>query len=145
MLPNGQKLVMLGLLGLWVFLHHHGGKLLYSHVGDVPEDCQLFLFTDASFAGEIENSKSTSGCVLVLCGPQTWAPITWLCKKQTAVSHSSTEAEVISMDAGLRLEGIPALSLRDTVIAIFHRYKDKSPDREAHEMLEGVLDQLVRP
>ena len=34
-----------------------------------------------------------------------------MCKKQTSVSHSSTEAEIISLDAGLRMDGIPALSL----------------------------------
>ena len=29
-----------------------------------------------------------------------------MCKKQTSVSHSSTESEIISLDAGLRLDGI---------------------------------------
>ena len=29
----------------------------------------------------------------------------WKCKKQTAISHSSAEAEVISLDAGLKMEG----------------------------------------
>ena len=33
----------------------------------------------------------------------------WMCKKQTAVSHSSTESEIIPLDAGLRLDGILAL------------------------------------
>ena len=32
-----------------------------------------------------------------------------MCKKQTAVSHSSTESEIISLDSGLRLDGLPAL------------------------------------
>ena len=36
-----------------------------------------------------------------------------LVRKQTAVSHNCTEAEVISLDAGLRLDGIPARSLWD--------------------------------
>ena len=35
--------------------------------------------------------------------------ISWLCKKQTSVSHSSTESETISLDAGLRMVGISAL------------------------------------
>ena len=38
-----------------------------------------------------------------------------MCKKQTAVSHSSAEAGVISLDAGLKMEGIPALTLWDQV------------------------------
>ena len=41
-------------------------------------------------------------------------------KKQTSVSHSSTDAEVISLDAGLRMDGIPALDLWDLVIEVFH-------------------------
>ena len=41
-----------------------------------------------------------------------------MCKKQTSVSHSSTESEIISLDAGLRLNGIPALDLWDLIVAI---------------------------
>ena len=42
-------------------------------------------------------------------GSHAFVPISWMCKKQTSVSHSSTESEIISLDAGLRLEGIAAL------------------------------------
>ena len=35
-----------------------------------------------------------------------------MCEKQISVSHSSTEPEVISLDA-LRMDGIPALDLWD--------------------------------
>ena len=41
-------------------------------------------------------------------------------KKQTSVSHSSTESEIISLDAGLRLDGIPALDLWDLIVAVLH-------------------------
>ena len=34
-----------------------------------------------------------------------------MCKKQTSVSRSSTESEVISLDTGVRMDGIPALDL----------------------------------
>ena len=46
--------------------------------------------------------------------------ISWMCKEQTSVSHSSTEAEEISLDAGLRMDGISALFLWDLVIEVFH-------------------------
>ena len=52
-------------------------------------------------------------------------PISWMCKKQTSVSHSSTEAEIISLDAGLRMDGIPALTLWDLVIGMFHSAPNK--------------------
>ena len=43
-----------------------------------------------------------------------------MCKKQTSVSHSSTESEIISLDAGLRMDGSPALDLWDLIIEVFH-------------------------
>ena len=41
-----------------------------------------------------------------------------MCKKQTSVSHSSTESEIISLDAGLRLDGLPALELWDLIVSV---------------------------
>ena len=38
-----------------------------------------------------------------------------MCKKQTSVSHSFTESEIISLVAGLRMDGLPALDLWDLV------------------------------
>ena len=49
---------------------------------------------------------------------QTFVPISWMCKKQISVSHSSTESEIISLDAGLRLDGITALDLWDLIVAV---------------------------
>ena len=68
-------------------------------VGDHPQDCWMALFVDASFASDLEDAKSTNGAYLCIVGPRTFVPVTWVCKRQTAVSHSSTEAEVISLDA----------------------------------------------
>ena len=45
-------------------------------------------------------------------------PISWMCKKQTSVSHSSTESQIISLDAGLRMDGFLALDLWDLVIEV---------------------------
>ena len=52
-------------------------------------------------------------------GSRTFVPISWMCKKQTSVSHSSTESEFISLDARLRLDGIPALDLWDLIVSVF--------------------------
>ena len=41
------------------------------YVGDKASDCIIALFTDASFAGDLRDSKSTSGGVLCLSGPKT--------------------------------------------------------------------------
>ena len=42
-----------------------------------------------------------------------------MCKKQTSVSHTSTESEIISLDAGLRSDGILALDLWDLIVSVF--------------------------
>ena len=62
--------------------------------------------------------------------------ISWIGKKQTSVSHSSSEAEVISLDAGLRMDGIPALDLWNLVIEVFHssqNQSNKTKDSSAQE------------
>ena len=101
------------------WMHHSSDHMQIWYVGDKPSDCNLVLFSDASFAGDIKGSKSISGGVLCLVGPNTYVPINWLCKKQTAVSHSTSESEVIALDAGVRMEGLPALILWNLVIEVF--------------------------
>ena len=53
----------------------------------------------------------TSGGTLCIFGNQTFVPRSWMYKKQTADSHSSTESEIISLDTGLRSDGLSALEL----------------------------------
>ena len=98
------------------FIHFNKQSVIKSYVGNKPSECKLLLFCDASFAGDLKDSKSTSGSLLCLVGSRTFCPITWMCKKQGAVSHSSTEAEIIALDMGLRLDGMPAMTLWDLII-----------------------------
>ena len=73
---------------------------------NTAKQCRLGLFQDSDFVGDLEDSKSTSGGTLRFFGSHTFVPISLMCKKQTSVSHSSTESEIISLDAGSRLDGI---------------------------------------
>ena len=91
------------------YIHHTCEYKQYYHVGNTAKQCRLGLFQDSDFAGDLEDSKSTSGRTLCVFGSHTFVPISWMCKKQTAVSHSSTESEIISLDTGLRLDGLLAL------------------------------------
>ena len=84
----------------------------------LQKQCRLGLFQDPDFAGYLEDSKSTSGGTLCVIGSHTCVPVRWMCKKQTSVSHSSSESEIISLDAGLRLNAIPALDLWDLIVAV---------------------------
>ena len=55
-----------------------------------------------------------------------------MCKKLTSVSHSSTEFRIISLDAGMRIDGLPALDLRDVVIEVLRSSKStESPTHQA--------------
>ena len=91
----------------------------YCYVGNTANQCRLVLFQDSVFAGDLEDSKSNSGGTLCVFGSHTFVPISWMCKKQTAVSHSSTESEIISLDTGLRLDGLPALEFWDLIVSVF--------------------------
>ena len=95
-------------------------------MGNRAQQCRLGLFQDSDFAGDLEDSKSTSGGTLCIFGSHTFVPISWMCKKQTSVSHSSTDSEIISLDAGLRLDGFPALDLWDLIVAVLHGNTNQS-------------------
>ena len=101
------------------YIHHTCEYKQYCHVGNTAKQCRLGLFQDSDFAGDLEDSKSTSGGTLCIFGSHTFVPIRWMCKKQTAVSHSSTESEIISLDTGLRLDGLPALEPWDLIVSVF--------------------------
>ena len=100
------------------YIHHTCEYKQYCFVCNTAKQCRLGLFQDSDFAGDLEGSKSTSGGTLCVFGSHTFVPISWMCKKQTSVSHSSTESEIISLDAGLRLDGILALDLWDLIVSV---------------------------
>ena len=107
-------------------------------MGNTAKQCRLGLFQDSDFAGDLEDSKSTSGGTLCIFGSHTFVPISWMCKKQTSVSHSSTESEIISLDTGLRLDGLPALELWDLIVSVLgniSRVSDGSgkPESDVHK------------
>ena len=100
------------------YIHHTCEYKQYCYVGNAAKQCRLGLFQDSDFSGDLEDSKSTSGGTLCIFGSHTFVPISWMRKKQIAVSHSSTESEITSFDAGLRLDGIPALDLWDLIVSV---------------------------
>ena len=97
------------------YIHHTCEYKQYCYVGNTAQQCRLGLFQDSDFAGDLEDSKSTSGRTLCVFGSHT----SWMFEKQTSVSHSSKDSEIISLHAGLRLDGIPALDLWDLIVLVF--------------------------
>ena len=104
---------------------------------ETARQCRLGLFQDSDFAGDLEDSRSTSGGILCIFGSHTFVPISWMCKQQTAISHSSTESEINSLDAGLRMDGIPALDLWDLIVTILHENTNKR--KQVHGQLSTPL------
>ena len=56
-----------------------------------------------------------------------------MCKKQTSVFHSSAESEIISLDAGLRMDGVPALDLWDVMIEVSHSSNTNTKTNSANK------------
>ena len=69
-----------------------------------------------------------------------------LCKKQTPVSHSSAEAEIISLDGGLRMEKVPAWNLWECVVGAFSS-ANKAAGVPTHNHLQWshITEHLVQP
>ena len=84
---------------------------LVGTIRDDPSELHLALYVDADFAGEKADAKSTSGGYLVPKGPNSFFPLAWLSTRQTSVSRSTTESEIVSLAHSLYQEGLPALSL----------------------------------
>ena len=112
------------------YIHHTCEYKQHCFVGNIAKQCRLGLFQDSDFAGDLEDSKSTSGGTLCVFGSHTFVPISWICKKQIAVSHSSTESEIISLDAGLRLDGIPALYFWHLIVAVLGNTHQNRTERK---------------
>ena len=98
---------------------------MVSWCGDERANLGPHLYSDADFAGCKKTKRSTSGVFMCVMGPNTSCPLSGMSKKQTAVSHSTPEAEIVSADLAMRTEGIPALELWEVLLGrslriIFH-------------------------
>ena len=108
------------------------------------------MFQDSDFAGDPEDSKFSSGGALCVFGSHTFVPISWMFLKQTSVSHSSTESDIISLDVGLRLDGIPAIDLWDLIVSVFGNISHISdrtgqPVNGKNKSHNKICDRTVRP
>ena len=71
----------------------HSSYMWIQTVLPFGKHCKTVLFQDSDFAGDLEDSKSSSGATLCIFLSHTFVPISWMCQKQTSVSHSSTESQ----------------------------------------------------
>lgn len=69
-------------------------------------------------------------------------PINAVLQKQGAISHSSAEAEIIALEAAVRMEGLPLLYLWEQVIVVFHPGPIEQPTVKQAETLRTVTEFL---
>jgi hypothetical protein len=103
---------------LFSYLAHTGEVQLCGTVvkADVSR-VQLIAYPDAGLAGAYDTAKSTSGGLLALEGPGgTTVVLEWYSKKQTATSHSTMEAELVSASKMLREHVLPQQILWETML-----------------------------
>ena len=99
------------------YIYHHLDDCLTGYVGDKTDDLYLGLYVDADHGGDKMDVKATTGAILVLRGPNTWFPLSVISKKQTSsTAHSTCEAEIVALSAGLRKEAIPTIQLWETLL-----------------------------
>ena len=63
------------LIRLISYIHHTCEYKQCCYVGNTAKQCRLGLFQDPDFAGDLEDSKSTSGGTLCVFGSHTFVPI----------------------------------------------------------------------
>ena len=85
-------------------------------IRDPPELLNLSLYRDADFGGDIMSMRSTSGFVLAVSGPSSFAPVSRGTKRQRVVSRSTTESEFVSLSTALFSEAIPTLQVWQELI-----------------------------
>ena len=77
---------------------------------------KVSLYVDAGFAGDQKDSKSTNGTFHCVESQYSFGPLAGQSEKQTCVSHSTPEAEVVAAGHGIRTEGLPSLDLLSLIL-----------------------------
>ena len=80
-----------------------------SWVGDSLSDVELWQYSDADLAGDLRTQRSTSASHQIIWGPYTRAGQSMASRRQTCVSRSTLEAEIVAADLALRTELLAAL------------------------------------
>ena len=62
-------------------MHHSEDWAQTCYVGDPPSKCDIVLISEATSAGDLKDSKYTSGGALCLVGSNLFESISWLLPK----------------------------------------------------------------
>ena len=89
-------------------------------IGHDPSELSAHLFCDADFAGCPYTLKSTNGCHADIQGPNSRFPWSSGSNGQTSTAQSTPEAELNSLNSGLKSRGEPCLDLLGTILGQYH-------------------------
>ena len=108
------------LIRLYAYLDTTGPIALRAELSpEELDEVQFIMWSDADWADDPEDSKSTSGLLLELVNPNNgrcW-PISWSVKRQGSTYNLTAEAETVAVCHALKHEGLPTLSLLDALLA----------------------------
>ena len=88
-------------------------------MGNTAKQCRLGLLQDSDFAGDLEDSKSTSGGTSCVYGSHTFCSNKVGCARNKLLFLTVQQNLKLSLDTGLRLDGLPALELWDLIVSFF--------------------------
>ena len=69
------------------YTHHINDFRQYCRLGNTALHCSLGLLQDSDFAGDLEDSASTSASVLCIFGGTKFVPVSWMCKKNCCLKQ----------------------------------------------------------
>ncbi len=102
------------------YIHKTKDECMMGWIGDDPTELTGRLFVDADFAGCPYTLKSTNGCHFDIQGPNSRFPISSGCNGHTSTAQSSTEAEIASMNAGMKNRSDPAITVLCMMFRQYH-------------------------
>ena len=116
------------------------------NIADERQDCKVGFLQNPSFAGDLQDSKSTSG-VFFLRLRTTRICSTFLgCARNKQLCFQQCRIRQMSLDACLRLENLPALQLWDCVLETFsHPFAKGNLTRPSgkHHLIMSLLLRLI--
>ena len=92
----------------------------FGFIGDHPRDLTLHLYVDADFAGCPYSLRSTSGAHTCVQGPNSRFAWGAGSNQQTSRAQSTPEAELASMNEGMKKRGEQALTIWQTLLEQYH-------------------------
>eukprot|EP00971_Amphidinium_carterae_P196352 3895817-Amphidinium_carterae.5 len=105
------------LVRLMSYLSCTRDEVLHSNMR-VGGKMEMVVWSDADLCGDVDETKSTSGCWIELSGEGFSWPVAWSSKKQGSTSHSTCASETVALNHAMREEALPLHGLINMIMGI---------------------------